>query len=491
MLTGTQTVYGYRYYHTNAQEIWLIDTPGFNDTNKANVQVLGDIASFLCTFCSNHNLIIGGVLYIHRITDIRMSNSSLKSLRIFEALCGDACFEDVTVVTTMWDMLHTQEAVQAAENREVTLQSRQDFFARLIQGGARYARHTDTRTSSIDIVENLVKRNRKVSLAMQKELQQNSTVTLVDTTVGKLIEGDLRDMRKKYETKIAQLEAYNNASGEPDGDIDLAVEHDKNLISKIDTDIDFLHLTFEHLRKECGIKMIEGARITANDTSLNNEDIESSTKVIEQQSSPLVNEATEPGIVDIRYSNTLDRTKVAIREKHVKDKPKKASSWLELLINSKHDPGKVMYHESRRSRSVPSEETGGRGPKVTHPKGLPQYRWRAEEILHPAQDVSYQASVLPVHNEQLATEDGQHRHLSCGETLSDPQQMTYNEYRSSPSDAFTEIRKFPTTIVWETSPLPRTYPNISRTTDTSSLRYSNWSTAEANGGFYSRAFTSD
>ncbi|KAH6639506.1 P-loop containing nucleoside triphosphate hydrolase protein, partial [Boeremia exigua] len=215
----TSTVYGYRYFHTNGQEIWLIDTPGFDDTNKANVQILGDIATFLSIFCSEHRLIIGGMFYIHRITDVRMSNSSIKSLRIFEALCGSACFKDVTIITTMWDLLQTPDALQAAERREAALKSRDNFLGRLITGGAQYARHKDARSSSIEVIESVVNQQRKVVLALQEELQRDSATTLVDTTVGKYLEGDLRDMRKKYETKIAQLEAYNDTLVDNDDDM--------------------------------------------------------------------------------------------------------------------------------------------------------------------------------------------------------------------------------------------------------------------------------
>lgn len=146
---GTTVVDGYLYERRDDQNIWLIDTPGFDDTSKANAKVLREIASSMCTFWDDKCLSIGGLIYVHRITDIRMSGSSLKSIRIFEALCGEGCFDAVTVVTTMWDDLQTETARNAAETRESTLRSRLEFFGHLIEKGAVFQRLEYPTKSSI------------------------------------------------------------------------------------------------------------------------------------------------------------------------------------------------------------------------------------------------------------------------------------------------------------------------------------------------------
>ncbi|KAJ8111812.1 hypothetical protein OPT61_g5685 [Boeremia exigua] len=500
----TAAVHGYRYLDTNGQEIWLIDTPGFDDTNKANAQLLGEIAWFLCTFCSEHELIIGGVLYVHRITDIRMSNSSIKSLRIFEALCGEACFRDVMIVTTMWDLLRTPDALQSAERREATLQSRDNFFGHLMKSGARYARHKDTRSSSIDIVENLVNRQSNVILALQRELERGSATTLVDTTVGKYLEGDLRDMRKRYETKIAQLEAYNNALVGEDDDMTAAVEPEKAQILHIESGINLLYLTFEGLRTEYGTKMIEGGGVTTNEetkaTLVNHQVADLAIKdwtITAKQDTSAPQEAIEAG-TSTRSPFAQNHIEGLPREESLKDKPKKDTAWsdfLRAIIGQSNDHKRAMYFESRRSSSLPLEPDENRISRANRPKKPAQHRERraqskaVEAQHHPAHVALYdgQEATVPDLAEQTdITTLGCYQRMGY-ENLPQPERSLFNEVRSLSPEPVTTPSRLPVTITFETSGLTRTYPNSPVTSSSPPLRRSTLSYGEQIRDIYSRS----
>lgn len=76
------------------------------------------------------------MIYLHRITNPRMSNSSVRSIRIFEALCGLHNAKAVAVITTMWDHMNTEGAQDAATQRDQSLRDRVDFLGGLFRHGA-------------------------------------------------------------------------------------------------------------------------------------------------------------------------------------------------------------------------------------------------------------------------------------------------------------------------------------------------------------------
>lgn len=84
--------------------VHLIDTPGFDDTNRGDADVLKDIATWLSATYKEKTL-LSGVLYLHRIIDPRMAGSAKRNLLMFMQLCGPRCFENIVLTTTMWSQV--------------------------------------------------------------------------------------------------------------------------------------------------------------------------------------------------------------------------------------------------------------------------------------------------------------------------------------------------------------------------------------------------
>ncbi|KAH7357642.1 P-loop containing nucleoside triphosphate hydrolase protein [Pyrenochaeta sp. MPI-SDFR-AT-0127] len=249
----TTDVMTYFFHRKNGQKIYLIDTPGFDDSHADDAKIFREIATFLCTICDGHSLKIGGLIYMQRITDMRMAGSSLKSLRIFEKICGEHCFQNVTVVTTMWSLLRTQAAHDGAIGREKTLWERPEFFGSLTQGGAKMERHEDTHESAVRIVEQLAERQGTITLRLQKEMTQSDNMTLGETSAGRFLEGELADARKRYEIEKKELEEFETGADEDDDLISVIVEQ-KNEVSKrirqSELDQGSLSITREDMRRE-------------------------------------------------------------------------------------------------------------------------------------------------------------------------------------------------------------------------------------------------
>jgi hypothetical protein len=252
---GTTDVVFQTLQRRNGQVVYLIDTPGFDDTHLEYAAVFKKIASFICTYCDGYgrSIPIGGMIYVQRITDMRMSGSSLKSLRIFEKICGERHFQDVVVVTTMWNSLKTTEAQDAATMREKMMEERPEFFGSMLRAGARIERYQGDICSGIRIVEILADRRKTVFLQLQDEMRRDATMKLEGTTAGRYIDGELANTRERYEMQKRELE---ECAEEALDDEDLRseffeqVEDCTRLVNNIKNDQESLSVTLEDMRNE-------------------------------------------------------------------------------------------------------------------------------------------------------------------------------------------------------------------------------------------------
>jgi len=79
----------------------LIDTPGFDDTDRDDSDILCDVALWFSESLKR-GIRLSGILYLHRISDRRMTGSAKKNLLMFKKLCGNNALVNVTLATTMW-----------------------------------------------------------------------------------------------------------------------------------------------------------------------------------------------------------------------------------------------------------------------------------------------------------------------------------------------------------------------------------------------------
>ena len=75
-ISGTQSIAEAIFDH-NGRKVHLIDTPGFDDTTRSDVDILMEVAFFLAT-TYNNEIKMDGIIYLHRIMDVRMRGSAIK-----------------------------------------------------------------------------------------------------------------------------------------------------------------------------------------------------------------------------------------------------------------------------------------------------------------------------------------------------------------------------------------------------------------------------
>ncbi|KAK0645441.1 hypothetical protein B0T16DRAFT_457474 [Cercophora newfieldiana] len=98
-----------REYEVNlsGSAFMIIDTPGFDNSVRANLVVLRTIAEKLDeTTKRKTNLKVNGVIYFHRITDLRLTGPAATQIEILEQICGKDFYPHVAFVTSMWNRIN-------------------------------------------------------------------------------------------------------------------------------------------------------------------------------------------------------------------------------------------------------------------------------------------------------------------------------------------------------------------------------------------------
>jgi hypothetical protein len=201
---GTTEVGVYSFKYTENRTVYLIDTPGFDDTTRSDTDVLKDVAFFLSTIYTN-KVHLAGIIYLHRITDPRMQGSALKNLHMFQKLCGDRGLSSVILATTMWATLEaSEEGQEIGRKRELELQ-RPEFWGTMIKRGSEIVKHEGTAESARTIISHLVEKDARVVLDIQVQLVDDGK-TLDETAAGQYVQKELLEARKKFERDIADYQ---------------------------------------------------------------------------------------------------------------------------------------------------------------------------------------------------------------------------------------------------------------------------------------------
>ncbi|RSL54237.1 hypothetical protein CEP54_009996 [Fusarium duplospermum] len=188
-------------------KVMLIDTPGFDDSERSEAAILNSIARVL-TAQYNLGFELKGIIYMQRITDIRHSGSSAKSLEIFKRIRGEEALKNVLLVTNRWEDM--DEALGASRERQL----REKFWAYMLGRGSCMNRFYGDRSSAISLVSDLLIKD-PVMLRIQHEII-NEHKDLNETWVGSFVDGGLEKLREEHVKEIESLENLKKELKESD-----------------------------------------------------------------------------------------------------------------------------------------------------------------------------------------------------------------------------------------------------------------------------------
>lgn len=208
-------------FELQGRRIRLIDTPGFDDSSKSDAEVLSTIANFLANEYRNGRK-LSGLIYFHRISDVRMGAISKRNFVMFQKLCGSAALANVVLATTRWS--EVKQAV--GEGRETELRTKVAFFKPVIDAGAPLVRYMRTPESAMEILNHLVGKP-AIPLLIQKEMVDGGK-RLSETEAGQALQSEIAEQVRRHEedmrTLLEELEDIKQGNDEGTQELDAEVK---------------------------------------------------------------------------------------------------------------------------------------------------------------------------------------------------------------------------------------------------------------------------
>ncbi|KAF0639312.1 hypothetical protein FPSE5266_10285 [Fusarium pseudograminearum] len=199
MISCTSIVDVYPYEVTPDFTVYLIDTPGFDDTGRSDTEVLSEIAAWL-TDSYKHEIRLHGIIYLHRISDVRMQGSAKKNLVTFKELCGEDALKKVVLASTMWDIIPAEKATK----REQELKDTPEFWGWMLSKGSSVHRYNNTAESAREIILSLTGHNAPIATDLQKQMVDEGK-SLDETSAGQGLRSELLKERQKLTQERQEL----------------------------------------------------------------------------------------------------------------------------------------------------------------------------------------------------------------------------------------------------------------------------------------------
>ncbi|KAG9845925.1 hypothetical protein KCU98_g6587, partial [Aureobasidium melanogenum] len=203
LISCTSEIESFEFQY-NGATVHLIDTPGFDDTNRTDSDVLRDIVFWL-NAAYKKNVRLSGIVYLHPIDHNRMTGSAYKNLRMFHKLCGDESLQTVVLGTTMW--ANVDEGL--GENRFQKLQNTPEFWGNMMAKGSRVFRHDDSRTSAMKLIGYILDQGKTTVLQIQRQMIDEGK-SLNETSAGEELERELLQQRELFERRLREAQEELN-----------------------------------------------------------------------------------------------------------------------------------------------------------------------------------------------------------------------------------------------------------------------------------------
>jgi hypothetical protein len=184
-----------------SKKIWLVDTPGFDDTYKTDAQILADVAVYLSDLYSNQ-ILLTGIIYLHRIQDPRTGQAAMRNIRTFKKLCGDDGLSRTVLVTTFWRYVTPEEG----RRREEELLSRGTLWKFITDRGGKAFQYRETEDSAKQVIDYILESKLgKAALTIQVDIVDRGK-KLGETEAGEEVKVQMAVLQQSYEKEIERLE---------------------------------------------------------------------------------------------------------------------------------------------------------------------------------------------------------------------------------------------------------------------------------------------
>ncbi|KIW01319.1 uncharacterized protein PV09_07355 [Verruconis gallopava] len=196
----------------DGREVFLIDTPGFDDSQRTDAEVLEEISDWLTTTFWE-GIYLNGIILLQPVEGCRGLGSERRRTRLFQKICGPDAYSHVVIGTTMWGKIRNRVD---GENMVRQRRDSEEFWAALIRRGAEVVEHEDTRESALNIIRKVMFKNKTI-LQLQQELAECDGI-LHRTAAGRQLDQDLGQSserrRRELDAIISERDAFRKSTQE-------------------------------------------------------------------------------------------------------------------------------------------------------------------------------------------------------------------------------------------------------------------------------------
>ncbi|KAF9032993.1 P-loop containing nucleoside triphosphate hydrolase protein [Panaeolus papilionaceus] len=209
--TKEVTAYRMKNHALYGDRVVLIDTPGFDHTDLPDVDVLKTTSRLLSDWYGKRKTLLAGILYLHRITDNRVTGTAIHNLQMFRQLCGEEAARKIIMVTTMWDKPNVAKEKKESRYEELKTTHWKDLMDR----GTRIEKFDNTSRSANTILARVVEEEKCRQLS---HLQEESVVLgkqIKNTDAGKVLYDVLQDRLRKQSQELKILQDGGTDPNDP------------------------------------------------------------------------------------------------------------------------------------------------------------------------------------------------------------------------------------------------------------------------------------
>ena len=190
----------------NQKTIHLVDIPGFGDSKRSDTDVLQEIAFWLLK-AYQMGIRLSGIVYLHRITDVRMQGSAQRGLDTFKKICGPENYAGIVLATTRWDDISkaSEEAQQQARQRYITLCERDLYWGDMCRGDSIAVKLSPGRYSALKIIDYIIRKERRLTLLLQRQMTESTPIH--ETDAGKTLYGACCSEVEKLEAELRKAKS--------------------------------------------------------------------------------------------------------------------------------------------------------------------------------------------------------------------------------------------------------------------------------------------
>ncbi|KAK2051456.1 hypothetical protein LY76DRAFT_528564 [Colletotrichum caudatum] len=175
----------------DGHNLHLIDTPGFDDTELKDTDILMQI-----TKCLDPSIHLSGILYLYPFKANRMSGVAKRNLEMFWSLVGQDNMRNINLITTMWDR------VSSEEGEKHLMELTRDFWNLMITAGTHVDRCYDASQDGNRIIQSILKTS-PLKVQLQKEIEKGCRLS--KTTAGELLMDKYGEVQKIFEAELREM----------------------------------------------------------------------------------------------------------------------------------------------------------------------------------------------------------------------------------------------------------------------------------------------